>query len=254
MSVQVNLTGLSFLVKSQDQNQVLHYSERTFEAQYAPQDILAVLESEIQSNPIIKECKEICVVYAMNAYTLVPESLFDETKLSEYLKFNTKILAGDFVTFDKIDSHNINIVYVPLVNLNNYFFETFGSFQYFHATTILLTQLLDAEKGALAPCAYVHVTKDHIDVIALEKDQLVLCNSYPYKTPEDLAYYVLFAFEQIRFNPNTVRTTLLGAISEDDPNFAILYTYIRNISIDQELGDTTIGSLQPHEQFILKKA
>jgi|TARA_R110002051_G_scaffold322311_1_gene412483 hypothetical protein len=246
------LTGLSFLVKSPNENEVLHFSERKFSSQYNPQDLLVALKAEIENEPLLKACTEITVIYAHSTYTLVPDTLFDETKLSEYLKFNTKILAGDFIAYDTVDEHKIHVVYVPLVNVNNYFFDTFGSFQYYHATTLLLQQLLKKEQSGDTKKVYVHVGRDEIDLVLIDSGALVLCNTYPYRTPEDLAYYVLFAFEQLKWSPESVETVLLGAVSEDDATYAILYTYIRNISVGYEEASLSIDGTDAHQYFLLK--
>ncbi|WP_263649835.1 DUF3822 family protein [Rasiella rasia] len=246
------MTGLSFLVTSHNRDEVLFFKEHTFPAQYTPQDILVVLKSEIDKETILKDCSEISVVYADSAYTLVPKVLFDETKLSEYLKFNSKLLAGDFIAFDDVENHDMNVVYVPLVNVNNYFFETFGSFQYYHATSILLATILTAEKQQDKSTMYIHVGQHQIDLIAVENGALLLCNSYPFKTSEDLAYYVLFAFEQLKWSTNTVETLLLGEISEKSPHFELLYTYIRNLSIYSVESKLTTDLLEPHQHYLLK--
>ncbi len=246
------MTGLSFLVSNPNKAEAIYFSEKKFTSQYAPQEILLEIKKEIETNKTLSQCVEVSVVYANITYTLVPDSLFNENRLSEYLKFNSKILSGDYLAFDTLASQQIHVVYVPFININNYLFETFGSFQYYHAATIFLQYILENQPSKFATRAYIQVHPDHFDLVLLKDGALILCNSYTYKTPEDLAYYVLFAFEQLAVKPDAIQTKVLGHIQEDDANFAILYTYIRDISILDVPNSMAITQCKPHEQLVLK--
>jgi hypothetical protein len=56
-------------------------------------------------------------------------------------------------------------------------------------------------------------------------------NTFEYKTPEDLIYYLLFTAEQLNLNPEIFKLEFLGNIAEDDAYFKIAYKYIRNVSL-----------------------
>ena len=65
----------------------------------------------------------------------------------------------------------------------------------------------------------------------VKNQQLILFNSFQYKTPEDFIYYILFTCEQLQLNPETIPVQFLGAISEESDAFKIAYKYIRNCSL-----------------------
>ncbi len=231
LSVQVSLTGLSFLVSVFDTKDVLFFSEKKFKDHRTPEELLFELKDEFSENNELQDSfKEVSVIYATNIYSLVPGSLFDETKASDYLKFNSKILGNDFIAHDILQNQGIVVVYVPFVNINNYLFDRFGGFQYYHATTILLKLILNAEKHSRDDKVYVHVQDSTFDLIAIKDGNLQLCNSYSYKTPEDFIYYILFSLEQLKLNPDTVETVLCGSITKEDTLYEIIYRYIRNVA------------------------
>lgn len=255
LSVQVSLTGLSFLVSSLDAKEVSFFSEKKFDSAHTPEEVLLQLEEEITTQTVLQEdFEEVSVIYATDVYSLAPSSLFDETKASDYLKFNSKILANDFITHDTIENYEMVVVYVPFVNINNYLFDRYGSFQYYHATTILLKSLLDAEKHSSGAKVFVHVLESTFDLIVLHDGRLQLCNTYTYKTPEDFLYYILFCMEQLKLNPDTIETCVCGAITEKDANFEILYSYIRNISFVRTAGNLNAAAMNDaaHQHFLLK--
>lgn len=251
LSVQVSLTGLSFLTASEDDSQIV-LKEVLFDTTRSPEELTLEMERVfIEQNWIADQFTEVKLVHSSHLYTVVPTALFDENKASEYLKFNTKILSTDFVSYDEIENQDLVVVYLPFVNANNFIFEKFGSFSYFHGTTLLLTHFLKLEKYALQHKVYIHVQKDFFDCFVLKGNRLLLCNSYSYKTPEDFIYFILFCFEQLKLNPNEVLVEVCGAISRSSDLFEILYTYIRNVSFyERDLGNYSETPL--HEQLILK--
>ena len=254
LSVQVSLNGLSFLVTKPDSFEKVFFIEKMLDHSTTPEELLMDIETVIaQHNILNSKFSEVSIVYATPIYSLVPSSLFDETKASEYLKFNSKILANDYMAYDVLENQNIVVVYVPFMNINNFFFEKYGTFSYYHATTIMLKAILEAEKYSL-PKMYLHFQKSSFDCIVLKDGTLELCNSYTYKTPEDFIYYTLFCMEQLKLNPETLPVLLCGEIDKNDANYKIAYTYIRNIEfVAANISAVKIGEgAQAHRHFILQ--
>ncbi len=249
LSVQISLNGLSFLGLSNN-GETTFFSAYEYATTTTPEDILEELKKEIQKHALDK-LHEVSIVYATPYATVVPTSLFDEAKASEYLKFNTKILVNDFVAFDHLEHHQLTVVHVPFVNINNYIFEHFGDFQFFHCKGVLLNYILNKEKYSIEPKIYLHIIDGLFECIVIKNGKLALCNSYPYKTPEDLAYFTLFCFEQLKLDPNKAQTILLGSIEDKDEYFEILYTYIRNISFHTH-DLPSIDDEAPHRHILHK--
>ena len=256
LSVQVSLNGLSFLVTNPETKETVFFIQKTLDHSTTPEELLMDIESIMFQNDILNSTfSEVSVIYSTPVYSLVPAPLFDETKASEYLKFNSKILANDYMAHDVLENLDIVVVYVPFMNINNFFFEKYGSFSYYHSTTVMLKTILENEKYSL-PKMYLHFQKNSFDCIVLKNGQLQLCNSYTYKTPEDFIYYTLFCMEQLNLNPENLPVILCGEIEKDDENYKMAYTYIRNIEFS-ETNTSQIkidGEDKKHHHFILKNA
>ncbi len=256
LSVQLSLYGLSFLITDSTNKESLFFFETEFEYTSSPEELLLHLQKAfLEQIELQSTFNEVSLIYTTNLYNIVPKKLFDETKASEYLKFNSKILANDFVAYDVIEEFDICTVYIPFININNYLFDRFGHFNYFHSTTILLKHLLSKEKHFSLPKVYINIYKNSFDFIAIKNGSLLICNTYEYKTSEDFIYYILFCLEQLKLNPDRVDIYLSGAITKEDPNYTILYNYIRNISFyTSKESDINIpnNKVSNHQQLILK--
>lgn len=252
LSVQIALNGLSFLVSDQSGNPISILS-KNFERNQTPEELLIEIENLLPRLQIDEAAfSEIKLIYATPQYSLVPNEVFDETKAIEYLKFNSKIFKNDFVAFDRIEDHDIVVVYIPFVNVNNYFFEKFGSFEYLHSSSVLTERFFRFKKEE-SPRMFLHFNQHHFDCLIFREDQLLFCNSFEYQTPEDFLYYTLFTMEQLELDPDTLPVYLCGSVTKDDDKFSLGFQYIRNlkfIEVENPL-KAIIPDIKGHEHYLI---
>jgi len=230
LSVQVSLNGLSFCILDTIENNILFLKEAHFDTQKNPIEIEKIVKEEFDNNTVLQqEFKKVTLIHQNDICTFVPKGLYDENHLTDYLKFNNKIFESDFIATDEIPSKEIISVYVPFVNINNYFFELFGTFEYQHANTILVQQLLNHVTNTTNKL-YCNISPTSFELIDIKNGELNLFNSFQFDTKEDFIYYILFTIEQLQLNTETIDFILLGDIGLDDELYSILYQYIRNIS------------------------
>lgn len=232
LSIQVSLTGLSFCCFDTLNNTVTSFNEVHFETFHKATKIEELFADAFRDYPELKDSyDEILVIHNNNLSTFVPEPLFDENFLGSYLQYNTKVFETDFFAFDEIPNYQMNAVYIPYVNINNFFIDQFGAFDYKHANSILVSKLLVASKNKDDKKMFVHINTGHFEIIVVQNQKLLLFNSFDYNTPEDFLYYILFTAEQLNLNPENFALELIGNINTESDYFKIAYKYIRNVSL-----------------------
>ena len=255
LSVQVSLTGLSFCCFDTLNNTISSYNEIQFDTLNKATKIEELLAETFKNHPALKDSyDEILVIHNNNLSTFVPIPLFDEHYLGSYLQFNTKVFETDYYAFDEIRNHQVNLVYIPYVNINNFFIDNLGSFDYKHANRILVCKLLDASKNIEEKKMVVNFNLGHFEIIIVQNQKLLLFNSFDYQTPEDFIYYLLFTAEQLSMNPESFKLELLGTIIQEDPFYTIAYKYIRNISffdVSYLQKNNSFSTAQNQKHFIL---
>jgi len=230
LSIQVSLNGLSYCCFDTLNNTITSLKEVHFDTEKTNK-IEQLFEETFKNNPELKDSyDEIMVIHNNNLSTFVPAALFDENFMGSYLQYNTKVFETDFFTYDQISNYQMNSVYIPYVNINNFLIDTIGSFDYKHANSILIEKILDASKNNDEKKMIVNFNKGHFEIIVVQNQKLLLFNSFEYETPEDFLYYLLFTAEQLSLNPESFQLELLGTIEKNDPFYNIAYKYIRNIS------------------------
>ena len=233
LSILITQDGFSFCKGNKDTHTVLDFKHKSFLSKQTPENLLkeikTILEfSFLQEKETIEELE---VFYSNTLYTLVPDAFFSEKNLTDYLKFNTKILATDYVTFDNVESISAKNVYIPYTNINNYLFEIFGEFSFKHISSTLIDLF---KKEDLKNKVLLNVYSTHFHTIVFKDGKLQLANSFNYQTKEDFIYYLLFVLEQLEFDPLNIPVFLSGNIEKEDQNFKILSTYIQHIEFFTE--------------------
>lgn len=233
LSIQVRLDGLSFFTQN-NEGSVVDYGAFPFRRKVDPAGLLAEIQWIVNESPQLQASyNSVNVIYVNNLFTLVPQALFDASKLTDYLKFNTKMLQTDFVTYDEIGTHEIVNVYIPYANANNYFFDQYGAFTYHHALTHLITEVLDNAGHQEHAQIHINVHSLSFEMIVTEQKKLLFANTFDFQTKEDFIYYVLFTIEQLGLSPENVEVHFTGTIDASDEKYTLTYTYIRNVSIKE---------------------
>ena len=236
LSIQLGLSGLSFCILDSSTKEIHSLDNIELENTTVPEDLIPHLENwfnkpENQNMAFDK----VVAIHENELSAVVPKPLFNESNLSDYLKYDVKILENDYLSYDAIGQHEIYNVYVPFTNVNNYLFEKFGDFEYKHASSILIETLVNLAKMEDKPTLYAYISKTHFEIVVTNQKQLVLYNIFNYRQKEDFIYYLLFTIEQLNLNPEKVNVYLLGNIDKQSELYEIAYQYIQNLHIGDEL-------------------
>ncbi|NVK53655.1 MAG: DUF3822 family protein [Flavobacteriaceae bacterium] len=233
LSIQFSLDGFSFCISNITTNEVQHFSCYLFEnRKETPELLLNTITSIVKENKNIlaQTFEKITVIHQNNLSSLVPSALFNENELATYLDYNIKILQNDFIAFDDLTQLDIKNVYIPYVNINNYFFQLFGEFEYKHHSTVLIDKLILHTKNNTDKQFFVNVNTSTFDIVVIEQSKLLFYNSFTFVTKEDFIYYILFTAEQLKLNPEEFLLYFLGDVTEISEVYQLTYDYIRNVS------------------------
>lgn len=244
LAIQIGLNGFSFCCFDTLNKTIVSVQEISFD------DFPKASKVEdhywkafIEHVALTKLYDEVVVIHENNLNAFVPKALFDENFMGSYVQYNTKVFESDFFAFDAISNYEMNNVYVPYVNINNFLIDQFGTFEYSHVNSILVSKLLDASKNIDEKQFFVHFNSDHFEIIVVQNQKLLLFNSFEYKTAADFIYYLLFTAEQLNLNPEVFKLQLLGTISEASELYQIAYKYVRNVSL------LDVSELQKNNEF-----
>lgn len=197
LSVQVGLTGLSFYgIDENGENFNANFRYKKL----LPEDLVEKIAECKESEKIDFHTFTQLEVYHDNELcTFVPKAFFKEELLPEYLKYNIHLQPEDYLVYDIIAGHDMVNVYLPFVNVNNYFLDYYGVFQYKHFSSVWVEKALNQEATSERQAIYLHLQTNTFYVVAIKKGKLQLFNFFEHQSPEDILYHVLNCAEKVRF-------------------------------------------------------
>ncbi len=233
LSIQLSLDGFSFCIINKVKNQVEKLEHFVFEDKSpTPEKLLKNVEELFKKEKHLqKRYGSVNISHVNQLSTLVPKSLFDEDRIRDYLKFSSKTYTNDYLVHDELENHDMVNVYVPFVNVNNFFLQRYGSFEYKHFSTVFVNTLLNTFKFSEHPHMFVHIGENQLEIMVIAHDKLIFYNSFTYETKEDFIYYILFTAEQMELNPEVFELVIAGKINLESDFYTIAYTYVRKVSL-----------------------
>ena len=210
---------------------IIVYIDRKFNEKLSPAKLLKKLdfiinEFDINSFNVIS----VKLIVFNKLSTLIPLNLFDENLSLHYLKFNSKLLKNDYAANDLIEEVGAVNVYIPFININNYLVEKFGSFNYYHYSTILIKKLL-RYNSVSETNVYANIQLNNFQILIFKNKNFLYYNNFEIKDKEDILYFILFALEQNKIDNIKNKLLLIGDIKKEDDTYLFLIKFIKNIDI-----------------------
>lgn len=231
LSIQFSLDGFSFCVLNEDNEVVIATKYDFLERCSTPQELLSRIKDIFEKNSDLHfDFTKIKVVHRNSLNTIVPKNYFYKDRLKSYLNFTVKTFESDYITYDVVGELDINNIYIPFVNINNYLLDHFGDFDFYHHHSVWLEKL-QKDHLSEATTVFVNVDQSLLDITVFDHKKLILNNSFEVNSAEDFTYFLLFVYEQLKLDPNQVETQLFGMISEHSPEYQLAFKYIKNIQI-----------------------
>ena len=217
----------------------------------ASKDNTATEITEIINNDAIlkAEFSSQSVAFVNFPSTLVPSKLYKKEEDETLLAFNTKV--NGTVLADNIVSQKAHLIYSVPESILTIVSNFFPKAKYKSQESILIQQYsqLNTEKKK----AYLYLNEQKVGITIFDGDKLIFNNSFKYTSKEDLLYYVLFSFEQLKLSPDSIEVTVFGTIEDTDESFSLMYKYIRNIKLGkrphQFTFPTEFNPLADHKYF-----
>lgn len=242
--VSIGLDGIKLAVKDTHANKFIALENYRFQDIYTFDNVLDLLNVIIGESQLINnKYKAVSCLISNSLSTIVPKPLFEETKKTLYLKFNTAVSPDDAVLVDDIKNLDAKNIYAfPLV-LQSKLTALFSNIVFRHCSSVLIESMLAQSKNQTAKKVAVHIYATHFEVAVIEGKGLLFYNTFNYQTPEDFIYYLLFVYEQLQMNPETIEALFLGEVEKNSEIYTLTQKYIRNVKFG-ERNDTADYSYQ----------
>ncbi|MFQ3332885.1 MAG: hypothetical protein ACI8ZH_000778 [Flavobacteriales bacterium] len=247
LSIQLGISHFSYCLLN---TTTLTYDYAKKYSLSSKEDIATEITEIINNDAIIKaDFSSQSVAFVNFPSTLVPNILYKEEEAESLLAFNTEVNGK--ILIDNILSQKAHLIYAVPESIVSIVSNFFPKAKQKAQESILIQQYsqlnTDTEK------AYLYLNEQKVGITIFKGDKLIFNNTFDYTTKEDLLYYSLFSFEQLKLSPESIDVTVFGTIEKEDEYFNLLYDYIRNVKLGERPHQftfpTVFSSIAPHKYF-----
>lgn len=159
----------------------------------------------------------------------IPSSLFDATNLKEQMQ----LAFGDSVSEKFIQSEELPMMQIyNCYTCNPKIISSISSLyrhtEFHHVSATRLRYLSAISGPGKEVLVLIDLEGTEMNITAVKSSSLLFYNSFEFKTPEELTYYMLLVFEQLKLNPETVEVFFTGNTHKEDAAFLLASKYVAN--------------------------
>ena len=232
--MQVSLDSLTLVVLDNLTNDFLAFEQYAFRKVTSESMLSEQLDKlSTEHEWLCSGFKRVDVCIVTEKFTLVPAALFDSSKISEYLNFNQPTAGDDLVLNDVLRNAEARNVYAIDSFLEKSLKSISPTIRIRHHISGLIERTLSTNKNKNTKRALAHIQNNRFDLIISEGGKLLLANCFSFQTSEDFIYYLLFACEQLKMNPEELKLEIVGEVETDSALANLTKKYIRSIEFGQ---------------------
>ncbi len=228
LTIQYSLDGLSFVVFDIKEQKFLCLKHYNITDNEVALDTL-LIELQAKENWKLNDFKKLNLLIDNDKNTFVPKEYFQGDNVESYLDLLYMNVMPHVYT-DELTSSNIINVYSSKDNITALLSQFTERFNVYHSSTILIEKLVeDYSERNPEIRAFVNVKKNTYELTIINNSNLIFHNYFNFNTKEDFLYFILFTFEQLKIDNETIPLYFMGFIEEKSPIVDLCSRYIRNI-------------------------
>ena len=241
ISIQVGLDGFSFCILDIRKNKYIvlrHIPLIVGKPNFLSRKIETIFDQEEILNAAYQA---VSITYSTNKATLIPKE-FSEGNSSMVANFTHEISRNEEVGTNNLPGFNYQLIYAYPKDLISFFNTKYTDFQFTHKSIPLLSALLN-QRSEKKRTLLLNFEKKYIRMIALSGDQILLYNSFYFKSETDFLYYALNVCHSLQFDAERDEIVIGGYVANDSGYIRLLKKYIGNIQFLKPSTDFGYGNI-----------
>lgn len=223
-------------------------------------ELLQLLDQLFDSHALLKAgfWKKIKVAFKNQKFVQVPQALFAQEALAEYLKFNAHI---DPSREDLLASFNDQAKAVTVFAINKDLKAWIDGVYpnnkplYTHQSAALIEGLMSVSRKRTDNPLYVYVDRFRLHILACKDHKLLYYNQFSIKQFSDYIKYIMLVMKSLNMDQQNSEVVLWGYIGKNSPHYNEFYKYINNVSFGNHPPQLRFGfpfdEVQDHHFFDL---
>ena len=236
----INIGTRDFQVGAIDleDNRFLLLEDYVFPNVSSHQELVSALDQLFEAHAFLKAgfWKQIKISFKNQSFVQVPQALYSEDALADYLKFNTHI-NSDQEDFLPVSLKNTQAVTVFAIHkdiktwLENIYPNNSPIFV--HQSAVLIEGIMQSAANRQGNPLYIYVDRFKLHVLSAHNGKLIYYNQFAIKQFSDYIKYIMLVMKSLNMDQRTSQVVLWGYIGKNSPHYHEFYKYINNVTFGE---------------------
>lgn len=258
--IHIGTRDFQMLVIDPDQNRVLLMEDFVLPGISTHSELMLMLDQLFDSHAVLKAgfWKRVKVSIKNQKFVQVPQALFSESSLEEYLKFNAPIDPAN-EEFLASPNPRCEAVTVFAINkeLRNWLTSIYPNSPptFTHQSAALIEGTMQFSEGKNDNPLYVYIDRFKLHILSCKDGKLLYYNQFAIKQFSDYVKYIMMVMKTLNLNQESSQVVLWGYIGKNSPHYVEFYKYINNVTFGNRPKNISFGymfdEVQEHHFFDL---
>ena len=258
--LNIGTRDFQILVIEPGGNKVLLLEDFVLPSLTSNEELIHILDHLFDSHAFLKAgfWKKIKVAIKNHKFVQVPQALFAEDSIGDYLKFNAAIdPSRETLLYTKNERAQAVTVFAINNELKNWLSKVYPSNQptISHQSAALIEGTMDYAKSRTDSPLYIYVDRFKLHIVACTGDQLIYYNQFAIKQFSDYIKYIMMVMKSLNMDQQSSQIVLWGYIGKNSPHYHEFYKYINNVTFGGHPGylkfSYVFDEVQEHHFFDL---
>lgn len=231
LSIQISLDGFSFAILDIPKGKYTLLKSTNFFLKRPRLLFMKVRELMAEDEHLNLKFKSIEIVYSSENFTLVPQAFYQQGAADKFFGFNHEMERGFIVDKTLLTKAEAWCIFNIPENLKEFLVLKYPKATIRHNIYPLIERALKENKNfPERKQMHINFFRSYFELIVLSGTKLQLCNQFGYSGENDISYFVLYVFDQLKLPPDTTELVIHGQMQQTDPIYQTFKKYIRKTS------------------------
>ena len=258
--LQLSTRDFQLLVVDPKDHKILLVEDFVLPNLTSHEELMLMLDQLFDSHALLKAgfWRKIKVSIKNQKFVQVPQALFAEESLAEYLKFNAPVDAGKEEVLSTVNTRAQAVtIFAINKDLKQWFERIYPNNPpcYTHQSATLIEGMMDFSEGRKDQPLYIYVDRFKLHLLACKGGKLLYYNQFAIKQFSDYVKYIMLVMRSLNMDQQTSQVVLWGYIGKNSPHYHEFYKYVSNVIFGGRPGHLQFGymfdEIQDHHFFDL---
>lgn len=177
--------------------------------------------------------KAIKIALKNQNFVQVPNALFSEDSLADYLKFNTQV-SIDEEDFIPVFLKNTQAVTVFAIHkdIRDFFKNIYPNHnpKFVHQSAVLIDGVVEVAKKHQGNPLFIYIDRFKLHILSVQNGKFIFYNQFVIKQFSDYIKYIILVMKSLNMNQQASQVVLWGYIGKNSPHYHEFYKYISNVT------------------------